>query len=86
MTKKNIVKPSQGENAEDLDEVNTGEESPEKINPSDSSSEDHKEEGRVYLNLLFSILDSNPINYTSAGYFTKITNNLFSKRPYLVRE
>lgn len=84
MTKKNLVKTSQGEVAEDLDEVNTGEDSPEKGNLSTASSDDPKDHGRMYLNLLFSILDTSPLNYTSAGYFTKIISNLFSKRPYFL--
>lgn len=34
-----------------------------------------------YLDYLFEILDAEELNFTSAGYFAKIVNNLFAKRP-----
>lgn len=37
-----------------------------------------------YLDYLFTFLDSKEMNLTSAGYFAKIVNNLFSKKPSAV--
>jgi len=38
-------------------------------------------EDLIYLSHLFTILDSKEINLTCAGYFVKVANNLFSKKP-----
>ena len=37
-----------------------------------------------YLDYLFTFLDCKEMNLTSAGYFAKIVNNLFSKKPSAV--
>lgn len=61
------------------DEVNTD---AELISKKTSESESQPEHPCYnYLDYLFSILDSADINFTSAGYFAKIVNNLLSKRP-----
>jgi hypothetical protein len=38
-----------------------------------------------YVDYLFGILDGQELNFTSAGYFAKIINNLFAKRPGTVK-
>ena len=37
-----------------------------------------------YLDYLFTFLDCKEMNLTSAGYFAKVVNNLFSKKPSAV--
>jgi hypothetical protein len=55
---------------------------PEPITKKSSDSEGPAEPPCYnYLDYLFSILDCTDINFTSAGYFAKIVNNLLSKRP-----
>jgi hypothetical protein len=56
---------------------------------SEAKEEENKEpspEDHIYpyLDYLFAFLDF-PINLTSAGYWAKIANNLFSKRPTAVK-
>ncbi len=38
-----------------------------------------------YLDYLFTFLDAKEMNLTSAGYFAKIVNNLFTKKPSAVK-
>lgn len=65
---------------EDNDEVNTAEDSPEKPKKNSESSSKN-EHAKVYLDEIFSILNSKSINFTSAGYFAKVVSNLYIKRP-----
>lgn len=70
---------STNESASSEDEVNTD---PELNAKKEQESEGQPEQACYqYLDYLFSILDSQEINFTSAGYFAKIVNNLLSKRP-----
>lgn len=87
------------EEAEDNDEVNTGDDSAEKdesteasIAKDEKSTTEDKEEATQngdanqlpYLDYLFTFLDTKELNLTSAGYFAKIVNNLFAKKPSAV--
>jgi len=64
------------------DEVNTDAELIEKEKPSNEEKENGIAEiNGQYLDFLFSFLETKEINLTSAGYFAKIVNNLFAKRP-----
>lgn len=85
------------EEAEDNDEVTLEDDSTEKeqstetstVKDEKSTTEDKEEEGTKssdanefpYLDYLFTFLDAKEMNLTSAGYFAKIVNNLFSKKP-----
>lgn len=74
--------------SDDDDEVNVDSESLDK--DTTASGDQAAEEGKdntleandfPYLDYLFSFLDNEEINLTSAGYFAKIVNNLLNKRP-----
>ncbi len=89
--KENTPKPAQVINDDD-DEVNIEGDSLEKTATSTEgqATEDEKETSPEanefpYLDHLFSFLDSESLNLTSAGYFAKIVNNLLSKRTSEVR-
>ena len=85
------------EEAEEQDEVNIDNESLDKDESTEASlaKEEKTTEGGEespasdanefpYLNYLFTFLDTETINLTSAGYFAKIVNNLFAKKPSAV--
>ena len=84
------------EEAEDNDEVTLEDDSTEKdqsteastVKEEKSTTEEKEEAGDAnelpYLDYLFTFLDAKEMNLTSAGYFAKIVNNLFSKKPSAV--
>lgn len=73
---------------DDDDEVNIEGESLDKdeTNADTQATEEEKEASPEsnefpFLDYLFSFLDTETINLTSAGYFAKIVNNLLNKKP-----
>ena len=76
------------------DEVNL--EDPESAQRTDSTSESPTSEDKEnqiptsqhenfeFLDYLFTFLDKDDVNYTAAGYFAKIVNNLYAKKPTIV--
>jgi len=74
------------------DEVNL--EDPESAQRTNSTSEEsptsedkenqvptHQVENFEFLDYLFTFLDKDDVNYTAAGYFAKVVNNLYAKKP-----
>lgn len=77
------------------DEVNL--EDPESAQRTNSTSEEsptsedkenqiptNQVENFEFLDYLFTFLDKPSVNYTAAGYFAKIVNNLYAKKPSIV--
>lgn len=82
---KNDNKPQKEESASESDtpnddEVNTDDDMLSK-SPSETNGATEQHPNFPYVDYLFGILDGAEVNFTSAGYFAKIINNLFAKRP-----
>lgn len=86
------------EEAEDQDEVNIEGDSLDKDESTEASTvqgdkptEESEKQSTPeatefpYLDYLFSFLDKEDMNLTSAGYFAKVVNNLFTKKPSTVK-
>lgn len=60
----------------------TSQDSPKSEDKENKSPSGHPEKFE-YLDYLFNFLDNSELNFTAAGYFAKIVNNLFVKKPSL---